>query len=82
MFDDRIPGDLEYPEKTHAAQDRDAKRGHDFGLNQYGFQDSPTNNEAVKTVEEGDKVSLKPQTVHLQKHLGSEECQKDLVCCV
>lgn len=60
-----LPSDLEDPQQSDAPEHWDAKRGHDFQLNQNGFSDSSTNNEAVETVEEGNEVGLEPETVHL-----------------
>lgn len=74
-----IPCDFEDPKQPNTPQHRNAKRRHDLHLHQHGLQNSSTHHKTVKTIEEGYKVGLRPQTVHLQQHLNREKRQKHLV---
>lgn len=74
-----IPGDLENPEQPHTSQHGDAQGRHDLRLHQDGLQDAPAHNETVKAVEEGYKVGLQTQAVHLQEHFRREKGQEGLV---
>lgn len=53
-----IPCDFEDSEQSDAAEHWDAERRHDFQLDQNGFSDASTHHEAVKTVEQGNKIGL------------------------
>lgn len=59
------PGDLEDPQQSDTAEHRNPKRRHDFQLDQNSFSYSSAHNKAVKAVEEGNKIGLEPETVHL-----------------
>ena len=54
----QLPGYLKDPQESYAAQDGNAKRGHDLCLHQDGLQDPPPHHKAVKAVEERHKVGL------------------------
>ena len=74
------PCDLEDPEQADTAEHGDAQRRHDGQLHQDGLGDASTHHEAVKSVEQGHKVGLQAQTVHLGHHLTRKHAQQNLVC--
>lgn len=76
---DRSPRDFEDAQETYAAEDRDAKRGHDGELHQDGLHDPAAYHETVKAVKQGHKVGLQPQAVHLHEHLQGEHRQENFV---
>lgn len=74
-----LPGDLKDPQETNAAEDGDAKWRHDLQLHQDGLHDAATHHETVEAVEQRHKISLQPQTVHLNQHLTREHRQQHLI---
>lgn len=53
-----IPCDFKDPQQSDAAEHRDTERRHDFQLDQNSFSDASTHHEAVKTVEQWNKIGL------------------------
>lgn len=74
-----LPGHFEDPQEAHTPEHRDPQGRHELQFHQDGFRDPPTYHKAIKAVEEGDKVSLEAQAVHLHQHLTGEQGQEDFV---
>lgn len=73
------PCDLEDPQESHAAEDRDTERGHDGELHQDGLHDAAAHHETVEAIKQRHKVGLQPQAVHLHEHLQGEHGQQNFV---
>lgn len=74
-----LPGHFEDSQEAHTPEHRHPQGRHELQFHQDGFGDAPTHHKAIKAVEEGDKVSLEAQAVHLHQHLTGEQSQEDFV---
>lgn len=74
-----LPGHFEDPQEAHTPEHRDPQGRHELQFHQNGFSDPSTHHKAIKAVEEGDKVSLEAQAVHLHQHLTGKQSQEDFV---
>ena len=75
-----LPGHFEDSQEAHTPEHGDPQGRHELQFHQDGFGDAPTHHKAIEAVEEGDKVSLEAQAVHLHQHLTGEQSQEDFVC--
>lgn len=75
----RLPGHLENPEQSDAAQHGDADGRYELQLHQQRFQDAAAHHEAIEAVEQRHEIDLQAEGVHLHQHLQSEQQQQDLV---
>ena len=70
------PGGLEDPQQSGTAQNADPERRHHVHVDHHHLQDAAHHHEAVEAVEQGHKITLESQAVHLQEHLHCKEDHK------
>jgi hypothetical protein len=74
-----LPGGFKHSQQSGTSQNTDAQRWHNAGVSEDFFNDTADDDERIKPIEHGDKVTLKTDAVHFDEHFKSEQSNKEQI---